>query len=207
MGQLVKQVKNNADKQLTYRVLLGRYKKALNNGFNFVAMIIVYAMLEDRLRSFLFYSGAFRQRNAKKLNVRKTKKQLRNIYFGSPELASEKKMSINKISVKIELIRKIIEWINIDNETSDDVYLKTLKTVYESCLDLDGILETLNNIDNWRQYRNEIIHSVLNRNIDWVNSEIKNQVEEGMLYARFIDSQVKLLKRKNNIRVKMNIKE
>ena len=117
MGQLVKQVKNNADKQLTYRVLLGRYKKALNNGFNFEAMIIVYAMLEDRLRSFLFYSGAFRQRNAKKLNVRKTKKQLRNIYFGSPELASEKKMSINKISVKIELIRKIIEWINIDNET------------------------------------------------------------------------------------------
>lgn len=207
MGQLVKQVKNNADKQLTYRVLLGRYKKALNNGFNFEAMIIVYAMLEDRLRSFLFYSGAFRQRNAKKLNVRKTKKQLRNIYFGSPELASEKKMSINKISVKIELIRKIIEWINIDNETSDDVYLKALKTVYESCLDLDGILETLNNIDNWRQYRNEIIHSVLNRNIDWVNSEIKNQVEEGMLYARFIDSQVKLLKRKNNIRVKMNIKE
>ena len=207
MGQLVKQVKNNADKQLTYRVLLGRYKKALNNGFNFEAMIIVYAMLEDRLRSFLFYSGAFRQRNAKKLNVRKTKKQLRNIYFGSPELASEKKMSISKLSVKIELIRKIIEWINIDNETSDDVYLKALKTVYESCLDLDGILETLNNIDNWRQYRNEIIHSVLNRNIDWVNSEIKNQVEEGMLYARFIDSQVKLLKRKNNIRVKMNIKE
>lgn len=80
-------VKDNKDKQLTYQKQMGRYKKALDNKFYFEAMLIVYAMLEDRLHSFLYYIGAFRNANDRNLNVKKTKKQLRILYFGSEEAA------------------------------------------------------------------------------------------------------------------------
>ena len=43
-------VKDNAEKQEVYRKQLGRYRRALNNEFYFEAMLIVYAMIEDRLR-------------------------------------------------------------------------------------------------------------------------------------------------------------
>ena len=51
----IKQVEDNKEKQQTYSKQLGRYKLAIRNEFYFEAMLIVYAMLEDRLLSFLYY--------------------------------------------------------------------------------------------------------------------------------------------------------
>lgn len=45
--KMIDAVKNNAEKQVTYREQLGKYKRALNNEFYFEAMLIVYALLED----------------------------------------------------------------------------------------------------------------------------------------------------------------
>ena len=80
-----------------------------------------------------------------------------------------------------------------------------LKSEYEG-LDIGGLLTTLDQIDIWREYRNEIIHGLLNKNVTSVDAELKSKVEAGMEYARFIDSQVKALKKKNVIRNKMKIK-
>ena len=78
-------VKDNTEKQEAYRKQLGRYRRALNNEFYFEAMLIVYAMIEDRLRSFLYYIGALRKADDPKLNVKQTKAILRRLYFGSDE--------------------------------------------------------------------------------------------------------------------------
>ena len=60
MGErLIKPVQNNKEKQETYRYHLGRYNCAMRNGFFFEALIIVYALLEDRLIAFLYYCGIF----------------------------------------------------------------------------------------------------------------------------------------------------
>ena len=81
-----------------------------------------------------------------------------------------------------------------------------LKDQYESCLNMDSFLSTLDEINDWRDYRNEIIHGLLNKNVESINAELKEQVEKGMGYARFVDSQVKALKRKDLIRKTMKIK-
>lgn len=203
----INEAKDNKDKQQTYRTLLGRYKKALDNGFYFEALLIEYAMIEDRLRSFLFYIGAFREREAKNINVKKTKAKLRVLYYGTEELANGKKMNIDQISVKEDLIRKSIIWAINHEGTPDDDYLAVLKETYIGYLDLDGILSTLDEIDEWRRYRNEIIHGLLNKNIDAIKTDIKYEIEIGMKAARFLDGQIKNLKKKNNIRVKMKIYE
>ena len=198
-------VKDNTEKQEAYRKQLGRYRRALNNEFYFEAMLIVYAMIEDRLRSFLYYIGALRKADDPKLNVKQTKAILRRLYFGSDEDAFGQKMDLGQISTKEKLIRNTLtcalEYEGIPEET----YLAVLKSEYEG-LDIGGLLTTLDQIDIWREYRNEIIHGLLNKNVTSVDAELKSKVEAGMEYARFIDSQVKALEKKNVIRNKMKIK-
>ena len=80
--------------------------------------------------------------------------------------------------------------------TNDDDYLKALRADIDK-LDVDGLLEILDAIESWCHYRNECIHSVMNKNVDSLGEEIAKKAEDGMTYARFIDSQVKLLKKKN----------
>ena len=76
--KLIKAVTNNVSKQFTYKKLLGRYKLAIKSEFYFEAMIIVYAMLEDRLRSMLYYTGVLANREKLSLH-KKTKIQVRDI--------------------------------------------------------------------------------------------------------------------------------
>ena len=198
-------VKDNAEKQEAYRKQLGRYRRALNSEFYFEAMLIVYAMIEDRLRSFLYYIGALHKADDPKLNVKQTKAILRRLYFGSDEAALGQKMKLGLISTKEKLIRNTLTWTLEYEGIPEETYLAVLKSAYEG-LDIGGLLATLDQIDDWRGYRNEIIHGLLNKNVTSVDAELKSKVETGMEYARFIDSQVKALKKKNVIRNKMKIK-
>ena len=84
--------------------------------------------------------------------------------------------------------------------------LAVLKKENEGNLDIGGLLETLESVDKWRKYRNEVIHGLLNNNLDSLNEKLLEQVELGMKYARFIDSQVKALKKNDAIRKTMRIK-
>ena len=199
-------VKDNSDKQVTYREQLGKYKRALNNEFYFEALLIVYAVLEDRMRSFLYYIGAVRRADSTKLNVSRTKSVLRRLYFGSDEKAEGKRIDLTQISVKQQLISSTITWTLEYEGVPEESYLAILKDQYESCLNMDSFLSTLDEINDWRDYRNEIIHGLLNKNVESINAELKEQVEKGMGYARFVDSQVKALKRKDLIRKTMKIK-
>ena len=114
-------------------------------------------------------------------------------------------MDLCQISTKEQLIRNTLTWTLEYEGVPEETYLAVLKSEYEG-LDIGGLLTTLDQIDAWRKYRNEIIHGLLNKNVTSVDSELKSKAETGMEYARFIDSQVKALKKKNVIRNKMKIK-
>ena len=114
-------------------------------------------------------------------------------------------MDLCQISTKEQLIRNTLTWTLEYEGVPEETYLAVLKSEYEG-LDIGGVLTTLDQIDAWRKYRNEIIHGLLNKNVTSVDSELKSKAETGMEYARFIDSQVKALKKKNVIRNKMKIK-
>ena len=61
-------VSNNKDKFLTYTELTRKYNIAMENDFYFEAMFIVYAMMEDRLRSYLYYLGCLRSKESYKFD-------------------------------------------------------------------------------------------------------------------------------------------
>lgn len=52
----------------------------------------------------------------------------------------------------------------------------------------------------WLAYRNEVIRASMNKNVISLYENLSDKVEEGMEYARFIDSQTRILKQKGKVR-------
>ena len=198
----IKQASNNKDRQATYTYQLGRFKRACRGGFYFEALMIDYTLLEDRLKSLLYYCGALSNRNS--LSVpKKTKNDLKSIlidYDGSD------RFSLKTIRGKIQLINSILSWWEHTDSVKDqyDEYQSSLKTLLLD-VDVGGIKETLIQMDDWLDYRNEVMHAAMNKNIEALYENLSIRVEEGMEYARFIDSQVKLMKKANTVRKVMKM--
>lgn len=135
-------VSSNEDKSHTYRVQLGKYKRAVQNEFYFEALLIDYAMLEDRLRAMLYHMAFIAKRND--LTVwKKTRPYLQNMvseYKGEKENDT---LGLKNISGKIKLVRSVLLWVNnVETGYQNDKFLVKLKNQCES-LDIGGILETL----------------------------------------------------------------
>lgn len=68
-----------------------KYNKAMSNGFYFEALLIVYAVLEERYRSFLYHSAVIASRESIKMDVKKTKTKIRNIVSKYGSIEKEKR--------------------------------------------------------------------------------------------------------------------
>lgn len=197
----IEAVSNNRDKQRTYRENCAKYKKAIQEEFYFEAMLIAYAMLEDRLRSFLYHIGALANRQSTAVNCKKTKNQLREIVSVHKTDKENDSLGITNITGKIKIIRCTLGWaVNVEHGYEGDRYLITLKNQYEGNIDIHEALETLQELCEWLDYRNEIMHALLNKNIDSLRLDLKERTIQGMELARKIDGFVSQVKKRNYIR-------
>lgn len=196
-------VANNAEKQQSYSVQMQRFNKAMKNGFFFEAVLIDYAMIEDRLRSVLYHSAFFANRDA--MNCwKKTRSYFQQFVMQYKKTNENEKLGVKNISGKIKIVRSILRWVNeTEFDYQNDLYLKTLKNQCES-LDIGGLLETLEDVEKWCGYRNEIVHALMNKNVNSVYLELEKQARLGMEFARFIDAQERLLKKGNIVRNSIN---
>lgn len=164
--------------------------------------MIVYSMLEDRLKAMLYYFGTFPNRNTLTV-TKKIKSDIREIMI---RYENSDRFAMTTIRGKITLVRAFLKFGNqvSESEISDNEYLLSLE---ELLLDVDigGLLEILEEMGAWLEYRNEIIHSSMNKNIESLYDDLDVQVEKGMEYARYIDSQVKLMKKSNRVRKKLKL--
>ena len=202
--RMITPVKDNTEKHFTYRVFLSKYNKAMKEGFYFEALLIDYALIEDRLRSYLYYLGLLKTRNSYKIDSDKAKRTLKPIL----EENKGKKENANfaySMSGKIKIIRCTLLWAEQEGFNENDIYLKAIRAQYDKHVDVDGMLDVLQEIQDWCKYRNEVIHALLNKNAYSQNKSIKNQAEKGMQLARFLDNQVKYLKKGNRIRKSINL--
>lgn len=201
------------EKYETYRAEMARLKVALQQGFYFEAMLIEYALLEDRLRSFVYHAGLLQNRKASHLlpgknAVRKDFNRIaQRVKTWKLEDGKEagntsnfERLSVNKISDKIFIVRTIVLWSSeLESLPDESRYLQALRGQCES-LDAAALLETLDAIDTWRMYRNEVIHSLMNKRMESVQQKLSEQVEQGVQLARQLDAQVTILKKNNRIR-------
>ena len=102
------------------------------------------------------------------------------------------------------VVKCILEWAITTTKELQDEYLIVLKRELES-LDVDGLLQTIDRIYEWKDYRNEVIHALMNKSMESLDYGIKDKVDEGMELARFVDGQVRIIKKKNKIREILNL--
>lgn len=202
----IKPVYNNYDKHNTYRYLMGRYNKEVNEKFYFETMIIEYALLEDRLKSFLYYLGTLNNRNSyRTIDNKKSKEEIKQIVCLYKEKDENDKLGITNISGKIKIIKAILRWVNECEEfDKNNQYLVLLKQECES-LDIGGLFEILSKTQQWCAYRNEIVHALMNKNLDSLYEKIDEKSIEAYEYVKFISLQITILKKYNKIRKKLNM--
>ena len=206
MGKrLIQAVLNNKDKQKTYAENMAKYKRAIAGEFYFEALLIDYAMLEDRLRSFLYYIGLFKNRESYKADNKQVKVSIKKIITEYKNKDENDSLTISSISGKMKIIRCTLLWAAKTYGTQDDLYLTALKRQYEGALDIGEVLDKFNEISNWCAYRNEVIHALLNKSTESLMLELPQQAEHGMELARFMDNQVKKIKKGNYIRRRIKL--
>lgn len=199
--RIISPVNSNIDKQRTYKENCAKYKKAVQEEFYFEAMLISYAMLEDRLRSFLYHIGALTNRQSTAVSSKKSKNQLKGIVSVYKTDKENDSLGITNISGKIKIIRCTLEWAaTVNGGYEDDKYLATLKNQYEDNIDIQEMLDALEQLGGWLDYRNEIMHALLNKNVDSLHTELRERTLQGMELARKIDSFVSQVKKRNYIR-------
>ena len=93
---------------------------------------------------------------------------------------------------------------NVDGEYETDRFALVLKNQIEGT-DIDEVLSVLEEIDKWRSCRNEIVHAMMNKNIESLEETIEPQALAGMAMARSLDAQEKKLKIGNKIRKTLNL--
>ena len=196
---------DNIEKQETYREQISQYNKAMRESFYLQAILIDYALLEDRFRSFLYHMGAFKDRQSLKIDAKQSKTILSRIVEQYKKDDETKGIGILSIKGKMKVIRCAVEWaINAVHVSPEDRYGYALKDRFES-LDLKEMICIIDEVEMWCKYRNEIIHCLLNKNSFAVREIVQNKAEEGFLLARRLDNQVRELKKGNYIRRKLNL--
>jgi hypothetical protein len=194
-------VSDNNDKQRTYRSNISRYNAAMKHEFYFEAMLIDYAIIEDRLSSILFHMGALANRTDSKICT-KVRKQLKAIV--GREQKEEVKLVVKKISGKAGIVGAVARWAaETAHQPEQDKYLQILK---EQFLAVEGMSSALADLGKWCGYRNEIIHGLMNKNLESLNTELARRCDEGFRLARYFDAQVRVIKKGNRIRKCLKLK-
>lgn len=199
---ILESVHSSKDKQRTYQAVLAKYRLAMRYGFYLQAILIDYALMEDRLSSFIYHVGWIDDLNETKVN----KTGRRYLRQWMPDYDSRKSPRIDKLANKKAIIRIILDWEESSADPTSDRYLRVLRSRLES-LDVGGIIDIIgvkgqtdDKMSLWCKYRNDCIHTLMNRNIAGLDEELAARADEGMQYVRFIDAQINILRRQNAIR-------
>ena len=197
MNNVIPRVTDNKDKGTTYKMYMEKYNKAIKYDYFLEAIVINYAMLEDRLLAFLHYTGVI-SRTHNKIGVNKfCRPQIRSLIGYKPNSA----INVNNISTKIKLAKALFSI----SDKEEDKYLSTVHSLLSERISAYEFNETLDEIVTWCNIRNQYIHALLNKNYYALQDGLCEYAKHGLKLARKVDGYVKNVKRGNTIRKKFKI--
>lgn len=186
-------VQDNFEKKMVYDNHMKRYKQAMHAGCYLEALMIDYASLEDRLRYLLFYLGMLQSPASGSIGSRRTAASYNRILDRYMEKGDR---TIRHIAGKRNLIRCIFLLAAENIPDPDDV----VQTVLCASLSNEGrvseTLELLKEIESWCDYRNAIVHSLMDKSVVSLDEHLAEQAELGNKLFRRLDNIVGWVDRK-----------
>mgnify|MGYP007070035096 CR=1 FL=1 len=202
----IKPVKNNQDKSNTYSFYKSQLNKAIKYEFYLEAIMIEYAMMEDRLRSFIYHIGGLASRNSIKIGSKKTKQEIKYIVSRYRQENEKDNLGITNISGKEKIIRCILRWsLDEEKEINDNNYLKTLNNQLHERIDINQFLKLLDEVDEWCSYRNELVHALMNKSTDSIQEKIADQANLGQELAEKLSAEERKIKYYQKVRKAANL--
>ena len=170
----------NIDKYLTYRYSFSKLKKSITNEFYFEAILIEYAIIEDRIYSFFRRLGFLNESG----NLPEGKRKLLKRTFHKQTLRW------TDISVKIKLIETLIslESFHVTNH-EDKTYLLEFSLRIKPFH--DEIQQIILQLSPWLKIRNRYVHALMEYKTNTIEDELKAFVTQGETIIRLLDSLVK----------------
>lgn len=198
----IQKVADNQEKGLSYKENFKRYKKAKASEFYLECIWILYAMIEDRTSSFLYYIGFTSEKNRSSVTgTKKIKKEIRDVLVMEQPNA---KYKFDTLSGKLTRIKELLIWCKKDHEDLSD-YQKALVKALQPVADNLEFNKALNYLETeWRDKRNQLTHSLFNKDPGAVVAELLPMVENGYVAARQLDATIREIK-KSAIRSKFKI--
>jgi hypothetical protein len=158
----------NIDKYLTYRYSFAKLKKAITNEFYFEAILIEYAIIEDRITSIFRRLGFLN----KSENLPESNRKLLKRIF------PEQILRWNDISIKIKVIQILltVQPINlINHEDKEKLVQLSLKIKPFN----DEITQILIKLSPWLSMRNKYVHSLMKYKTKNLENELSQFVLQG----------------------------
>ena len=198
----IQKVADNQEKGLSYKENFKRYNKAKASEFYLECIWILYAMIEDRTSSFLYYIGFTSEKKRSSVTgTKKIKKEIRDVLVMEQPNA---KYKFDTLSGKLTRIKELLIWCKKDHEDLSD-YQKALVKALQPVADNLEFNKALNYLETeWRDKRNQLTHSLFNKDPGAVVAERLPMVENGYVAARQLDATIREIK-KSAIRSKFKI--
>ncbi len=207
MGTVIEKSKDKMEKRETYAGMFRKYNLAVKQGFYLEAVFIIYAMLEDRINSFLLYSGLVSYKKDKlKLSSGAAGELASELYWRGKNHNSDSRVNLSMISNRIELLKNLTCWTEETERTaSTKKYDSDLMDQMIGSVDLYEMKEVLGQIVSWKHVRNECVHALMNKNFYSEEQKTQDLADQGIVLVRRMDDLVKKFKKNNHLRKKYNI--
>ena len=188
---------DNMEKHNTYQELTKKRNNSLKKE-NYVEVVTYsYAMIEDRLLSFLHHLYVIDRYKFKLEDL--VSPHLASVMRKNSEIESEYKPRIKNISTKITIIKALY------NYKGTDLILSKINNHIKDILDVKQLQNDIGRLNKWLNYRNEITHGLFNKNLEDLNSKLKSIAKEGIYLSGRFDYYSDLLK--GNINKKESLRK
>ena len=202
-------VSDNDGRREAYKISVERYNKAMREGFYYEALLIDYALVEDRLRSWLYHIGVIANRSDRKA-YRATRPHIVDMVRQRKGLSadSEVRLSLMAMNGKKEIVEATLAWHEARAEPSaDNLYLTALWRLYDRALDCASARDALGRLSDWCKRRNEVVHGLLNKDLALLEPQLLPLCEEGIALFREMDGYVRQVSRGDSVRGALGLSE
>lgn len=177
----------NFEKHYTYLELNKRKMKSFEKKDYLSVIHYCYAMIEDRLLSFLHYLYII-DRNIYPFKFEKSvEKSFTKLMYPNKEEETSSP-NFKNLNTKIKIIK------NLYNYKKDDPTILRVKRHMDSVLNMKDLKNDITKLSEWSKYRNEFTHSMYNKDIKSIDEHLVANAKEGLYLADRFDMYSDLLK-------------
>ena len=145
--------KVNYVKQQRYAETLDKLNRAVRNDFYYEAIMLDYALIEDRLYEMLYYLGILSRNTASSSVSKRIRKDLRSLL----NLKPAGHFCISKMQVRLDILKEISKY------HGDSLYFQDLQNTIAKRIGVEGLCTYVQNLEDWKNARNILVHDLMNQ--------------------------------------------